>query len=97
MCGLNTDGNALVEACLLPRIGTTLMHINGYQSVSDTSEQNGFVNLIKGIFGTFRNPPAHTTRATGLWNLTEADALDLFSMLSFVHRRLDGTRVIPTI
>jgi uncharacterized protein (TIGR02391 family) len=95
MSGLNTDGNTLVDGCLLPRNGTTLMHINGYQSVSDTSEQNGFANLIKGLFGTFRNPPAHTTRATGLWNLTEADALDLFSMLSFVHRRLDHTRVIP--
>ncbi|AGL16118.1 TIGR02391 family protein [Actinoplanes sp. N902-109] len=95
MTGLNTDGNSLVEACLLPKNGKTLMHINEYQSVSDISEQNGFANLIKGIFGTFRNPPAHTTRATGLWNLTEADALDLFSMLSFVHRRLDRTRVIP--
>lgn len=95
MSGLNTDGNTLVDACLLPRNGTTLMHINGYQSVSDTSEQNGFASLVKGLFGTFRNPPAHTTRATGLWNLTEADALDLFSMLSFVHRRLDHTRVIP--
>jgi uncharacterized protein (TIGR02391 family) len=95
MSGLHTDGNSLVDACFLPKNGTTLMCINGYQSVSDTSEQNGFANLIKGLFGTFRNPPAHTTRATGIWNLSEADALDLFSMLSFVHRRLDHTQVAP--
>jgi len=41
------------------------------------SEQNGFATLVKGLFGTFRNPPAHTARASGEWELTEADALDL--------------------
>jgi uncharacterized protein (TIGR02391 family) len=94
MSGLNTDGVALVDACFGAGSGPR-MRINAYETESDSSEQKGFANLIKGIFGTFRNPPAHTTRATGLWNLSEADALDLFSMLSFVHRRLDRTRVTP--
>jgi hypothetical protein len=37
--------------------------------------------------------PAHTPRATAGWALTEPDALDLFSLLSLVHRRLDGAQV----
>jgi uncharacterized protein (TIGR02391 family) len=94
MSGLAIDGVLLVDACFSAN-GGPRMCINAYETESDTSEQKGFANLIKGIFGTFRNPPAHTTRVTGLWNLTEPDALDLFSMLSFVHRRLDRTRVDP--
>ncbi len=62
---------------------------------SDTSEQNGFATLIKGVFGTLQKPARPHDPVTGAWNLSEADALDLFSMLSFVHRRLDQTRVTP--
>ncbi len=43
----------------------------------------------------FRNPPAHTPRATAGWALTEPDALDLFSPLSLIHRRLDDAQVTP--
>ncbi|MEV6842844.1 TIGR02391 family protein [Actinoplanes sp. NPDC051411] len=91
MSGLPGDGAQLLEACFGPASGP-LLRINAYTTESDQSEQRGFVNLVKGIFGTFRNPAAHTTRASLLWNPTEADTLDLFSMLSFVHRCLDQAR-----
>lgn len=96
MSGLTEDGGSLVDACFASKTGNPRMRINNYHSVSETSEQSGFANLIKGIFGTFRNPPAHTARAAATWTLTGADALDLFSMLSFVHRRLDRTWVAPS-
>jgi uncharacterized protein (TIGR02391 family) len=69
------------------------VRINAYRTYSETSEHRGFANLLKGLFGTFRNPPAHTPRAAAGWALTEPDALDLLSMLSLVHRRLDAARV----
>ncbi len=47
-------------------------------------------NLLKGVFGTFRNPTAHAPRER--WPVSEADALDLFSTLSYLHRRLDNRR-----
>ena|SRR6266545_1823305 len=52
--------------------------------------------LLKGVFGTFRNPPAHTPRAAASWTITEPDALDLFSTLSLIHRRLDRAVVAST-
>lgn len=51
------------------------------------SEQNGFVNLLKGLYGTIRNPLAHDPKVE--WDVTEQDALDILTMISLVHRKLD--------
>jgi uncharacterized protein (TIGR02391 family) len=67
------------------------MRINQFRSDSERSEQRGFANLLKGLFGTFRNPTAHTLRTE--WPLSEEDALDLFSLASYAHRRIDGATV----
>lgn len=82
------DGSELIDHCFGARSGPALK-INDYSTKSEVSEHNGFANLLRGIFGTFRNPPAHAPRATEEWTITEPDALDLFSMLSYSHRRLD--------
>ena len=66
-----------------------MLRTNTFSTKSEISEHTGFANLLRGIFGTFRNPMAHTARIAG-WEITESDALDLFSMLSYLHRRLDG-------
>jgi Protein of unknown function (Hypoth_ymh) len=51
------------------------------------SEQKGFANLLKGMFGTFRNPTGHAPKI--IWKIEEQDALDLLSLVSYLHRRLD--------
>ena len=82
---LDLDGADLVDAALggsAPRL-----QINSFQSASERSEQKGFLNLVKGLFGTFRNPTAHEPRIE--WQMPEEDALDLLSVASYVHRRLD--------
>ncbi|MGN9916610.1 TIGR02391 family protein [Micromonospora palomenae] len=94
MTGLTADGADLVDQCFGARSGTPLVRINAYRTDSEISEHRGFANLLKGTFGTFRNPPAHTPRATAGWTITEPDALDLFSLLSLIHRRLDGAQVV---
>ena len=86
--GSTKDGADLVDEVLGG--ATPRLRINQYATDSEKSEQRGFVNLLKGLFGTFRNPTAHTPRIA--WNLSEADALDLFSLCSYVHRRIDGSR-----
>lgn len=93
MSGLAGDGAGLVDQCFRAGTGTPVVRINAYRTESEVSEQRGFANLVRGIFGTFRNPPAHTPRAAAGWAITEPDALDLFSMLSLVHRRLDAATV----
>lgn len=95
LTGSGLDGSDLIDHCFARRSGRPVVRINPYASETDQSEHSGFANLLRGIFGTFRNPPAHAARAAAEWTITEADALDLFSMLSFIHRRLDHATVQP--
>jgi uncharacterized protein (TIGR02391 family) len=95
LSGSVLDGDPLVAHCfgLNSVTGLSLIRINELRTASDTSEHKGFANLLRGVYGTFRNPPAHAPRATAGWSISEPDALDLFSMLSFFHRRLDKATV----
>lgn len=85
LSGSLADGPELVDAALLGK--TPLIGINRLMSPSDWSEQRGFASLVKGMFGTFRNPAAHEPRAE--WSISEPDALDLLVIASYAHRRLD--------
>ena len=84
--GLTSDGTGLVDEAFSFK---TMPHIalNALQSESEKSEQKGFANLLKGLFGTFRNTTAHAPKIT--WAIEEIDALDILSLVSLVHRRLD--------
>ena len=84
--GLHTDGATLVDEAFSFK-GIPHLALNPLQSESEKSEQKGFMNLLKGLFGTFRNTTAHAPKIT--WAIEEIDALDILSMISLVHRRLD--------
>ena len=84
--GLSEDGAKLVDLALCgaaPRLA-----INDQITESQRSEQTGFANLVKGVFGMFRNPTAHEARV--LWAMTKEGAEDLLSLASLIHRRLDA-------
>jgi uncharacterized protein (TIGR02391 family) len=96
LSGSALDGDLLVAHCFGISAGTLpVIRINDLRTESDKSEQKGFASLLRGVYGTFRNPPAHAPRITADWSISEADALDLFSMLSLFHRRLDTATVTP--
>ncbi|TIN02390.1 MAG: TIGR02391 family protein [Mesorhizobium sp.] len=87
--GLDDDGGALVDRALS---GTPpMLVINHLKTDSEQSEQRGFANLVRGIFGMFRNPTAHEARVR--WEMKKEDAEDLLSLVSLVHRRLDKSRM----
>lgn len=69
---------------------TPRLAINELLTESQRSEQSGFANLIKGVFGMFRNTTAHEARI--LWAMSKEDAEDLLSLASLIHRRLDAAR-----
>jgi uncharacterized protein (TIGR02391 family) len=79
---LPTDGAELVDRAFGGEL--PLLAINSRQTESERSEQRGFANLLKGTFDTFRNPTAHAARIA--WPLTEQDAVDLLSLVSYLHR-----------
>ena len=85
--GLNSDGAQLIDDAFS---GTNpILKINTFKTDTEKSEQKGFTNLAKGLFGTFRNPTAHAPKIE--WNLQEQDALDLFTLASYVLRRIDNS------
>jgi uncharacterized protein (TIGR02391 family) len=84
--GLSSDGARLVDEALSG--DDPILRINAFVSDSEKGEQRGFASLSKGLFGTFRNPTAHEARLT--WPMSEEDALDLFTVASYCHRRLDA-------
>jgi uncharacterized protein (TIGR02391 family) len=86
--GVGVDGAPLVDATLCG--AAPLIAINDLRTDSRRSEQSGFANLVKGIFGMFRNPTAHEARI--LWAMSKEDAEDLLSLASLIHRRLDAVR-----
>jgi uncharacterized protein (TIGR02391 family) len=83
MTGLNSDGAQLIDDAFGGP--DPILKINAFKTDTEKSEQRGFTNLAKGLFGTFRNPTAHAPKIE--WNLQEQDALDLFTLASYVLMR----------
>jgi uncharacterized protein (TIGR02391 family) len=89
--GLTGDGADLVD----PAFGlkAPLLAINTLRTETEQSEQKGFANLLRGMFGTFRNVTGHAPKVT--WPIGEQDALDLLSLVSYLHRRIDAAANVP--
>jgi len=89
--GLNIDCAELVrEAFSIGKSKNPILAINDLSSPTEESEQKGFVNLLIGLFGMFRNTTAHIPKIR--WEINERDALDILSLASLVHRKLDITK-----
>jgi uncharacterized protein (TIGR02391 family) len=90
LTGAAGDGTPLVDAtCSLgsgPRIA-----FSSLATEWERSEQTGIATLMKGLFSTFRNPAAHAPRI--VWATSRTDALDMLTLASMLHRRLDGATV----
>lgn len=86
LSGLGTDGAELVNTVFSVKL--PILAINSLKTETEISEQKGFSNILVGLFGTVRNPTAHSPKI--VWPMSELDALDIFSLVSFIHRKLDG-------
>ena len=89
--GLTGGGADIVDKAF--GLSSPLLAINTLRTETEQSEQKGFANLLKGMFGTFRNVTAHAPKVT--WPIPEQDALDLLSLVSYMHRRLDAAAQVP--
>lgn len=86
--GLPSDAGELVdEAFGIGRKSYPILAFNSLSTDSERSEHTGLMNLMKGFFGTFRNTTAHAPKIT--WKITDQDALDMMTLASLLHRRLD--------
>lgn len=86
--GLDGDGAVLVDQAFAFSDGNApRLAINSLSTETQRGEHRGFCNLLKGLFGTIRNPLAHNSKVE--WEMSEQDALDVFSTISLIHRKLD--------
>jgi uncharacterized protein (TIGR02391 family) len=87
---IQQDGASLIDAVLGGEF--PMLIINRFVTESEKSEHKGFSNLLKGLYSMFRNPTAHEVKIK--WDITEEDALDIMSIISYCHKRLDNTQKI---
>lgn len=87
--GVQADGAALVDRVFA--IDNPLLAINSLQTETEKSEHKGLASLLKACFTAIRNPLAHEPKI--LWE-GEDDAADYLSLISLLHRKLDGC--VPT-
>jgi uncharacterized protein (TIGR02391 family) len=85
LSGADADGAALVDVVFA--IDRPLLAFNTLQTETERSEHKGYAALLKGCFAAVRNPPAHVPKV--LWN-GEDDAADHLTLISLLHRKLDG-------
>lgn len=83
--GLTSDGSKLVDEAFGGN--PPLLAFNTLQTETERSEHTGLMNLLKGLFGTFRNTTAHAPKIR--WVIDEQDAVDMLTFTSLLHRRLD--------
>ena len=86
--GLSDDGVQLLEKVFENgQRGYPLIAFNKMLNDSQKSEHKGLTQLLRGVVAAFRNPTAHEAKV--LWEIDEQEALDIMSLSSLLHRRID--------
>jgi uncharacterized protein (TIGR02391 family) len=92
LSGSCADGNALIDETLeCGRRPFPIVALSRYDTPSLQNEQKGIAHMARGLVHAFRNVTAHEPQVE--WNISEADALDMMSTASLIHRRLDAAVV----
>ncbi len=90
MTNLGSDGCELIDEAF--KSSGPYIIINNFITSTETSEHTGFANLLKGIFGMFRNVTAHAAKIE--WPIHEEEAYDLLTLVSLVHKKLDRATIV---
>lgn len=88
LSGLTGDGADLVNKAFAGQ--QPVLVLGPLITESERSEQKGFANLLIGLFSAVRNPLAHAPKTN--WPMSEQDALDILTLVSLIHRKLDLTQ-----
>ena len=95
MSGLNLDGTKLFNTAFA--IGSPYIAYNTLRTSSEQNQQNGLKEMLCGIIHLVRNVTAHELRIR--WDVNEADAIDILTQISYLHKMLDEcitvTRMTP--
>ncbi len=87
---LTEDGGELIDKVF--NVDKPYLALSTLRTETEKSEQRGFINLLKGTFGVFRNVPAHAAKIK--WPIHEEEALDLMTLVSLIHKKLDKAALV---
>lgn len=93
MSGLTGDGIPLVNDAFGRSSGLPRIAFNGLGDRTDRSEHDGYANIMRGVFGAFRNTTGHRPKVS--WPISEAVALNIMSTITLLHDRLDDAVAVP--
>jgi uncharacterized protein (TIGR02391 family) len=88
LTGLRKDGSALIDEATSLKSGQPALSFNALQTEWERSEHTGLALLAKGLLSTSRNTTAHAPKVK--WAVNLNDALDVLTIASMLHRRLDS-------
>lgn len=88
LTGLPLDGVQLVNEAFGRGPAGPYLLFNTLASTTEESEHDAIADLARGLFRIFRNVPAHVPKIQR--NIGEQEAMDLFTLASYLHRRLDA-------
>lgn len=85
MSGVEDDGSSLFDKVF--SINNPILRFNNLSDVSKKNQQNGLKEMMHGITHYTRNVTAHEPKIK--WIIEEAEAVNVFTILSFLHKALD--------
>lgn len=88
--GLVEDGAELIDKAF--NLDNPFIILNNLRTETERSEQKGFINLLKGTFGMFRNTTSHIPKIK--WPIYEEEAFDLLTLVSLIHKKLDKADIV---
>lgn len=91
--GLSGDGNELFDRAFSLKHNMPPLAFNRLQDAWELSEHTGLATLARGVWSTYRNTTAHAPAV--LWATERAEAMDMLTLVSMLHRRLDAAEVTP--
>lgn len=87
LTGLTKDGAPLIDEATSLKGGQPILAFNELKTEWEESEHTGLAMLAKGLLAMARNPTAHAPKVK--WAVELNDALDVLTIASLLHRRLD--------
>lgn len=89
--GMQEDGSNLFNNAFA--VNNPRLAINSLQTPSEKNAQNGLKEMLNGVTHMVRNVTAHELKIK--WIVNEQDAIDILTTISFLHKQLDESFVVP--
>lgn len=89
--GMQEDGSNLFNNAFA--VNNPRLAINLLQTPSEKNAQNGLKEMLNGVTHMVRNVTAHELKIK--WIVNEQDAIDILTTISFLHKQLDESFVVP--